>query len=1279
MEDQRRERVTPRRLSFNLDDFSGTPDAERNQGSNKTHEVQPELNLLQNLETPANADGTGVEDTPIVVTASMLNNILAGQQSLVEMVADLSSLVSSKRSNEEAVRMRNTREAADDALVTQRDLKQLLQNKLSPPNTIFDLEPPLSEAVMMIPYPQGYQPPTFPKFDGTGSAREHIMSFLDDLGVYRSSKSLRLKEFSKSLAGRAFTWYAKLKPHSIETWESLVTEFCGKFLEEEGAIHIIDLGRIKQKAGEGLITFIKRYRDRELQCKETLPEADLVYGCIKNIEDGSQIFLSLSGVTTFAELMKKAADIAEAMKKQGKKVKGTEDMFDLVEEWLKDGTLRVRTTKGPLTREQYDSPEYCILHKANNHNTTDCWTIRKVFHKQVKLGKVLLPEAEQGEELHKRPLPNHSVNTITPSSSTIRVEEIEEERYDEEKVVATELAKTRGFRMLFGQLEAIIEGIKIRRALVDNGSGVNIIPTYLFHKLNMPSGRIRKSDITLSTFHGEAVESLGRVHAVLEVGPIRTVNVFHVVEGDSSYQLLLGRPWIHLHQCVQSTLHQCIKSNFRGKEIEIPGVKAPFEATESHLIDAALFDDVAPPGSSQLRTEQGILLREVNGFGSTSNTSRPCQALKKPRPKERTEIKKEYLPNGEVVAATHTMSPPVASVPLRLYLAATQNAINGLMAQEVGGIERPVAYLSRVFKDAEGRYTMQEKLCLGVIYAAKKYRHYFQGHTVHIISKSEGIKLMLNNNSITGRVSKWALLLSEYDLQIIHPQRLGCQALADMMSLCPGQHEESVSQEIRGDMPEVNTCQEKEKEWWDLKFDGTPSQTAGGAGVVISKKGTDVFSFSYQLNFPCTNNEAECEALILGLKMALDMKEASLAVYRDEASRLMDLLEEVHMTRIPRAANKNADALATIGRKEGRKTSEGIVSFRKIGNPSLSIVPYVEEPSDWREPILSQFKQKIFGKTTKDYYELNWQLYRKSTYGLLMKCVTENEGGKKLECLHFAMCGQDGPSLYRRMQRVGMFWPSMKMHCEEIQRACPNCREGRESFQVNAIEGDWRHELKEYLSYGVAPESPLDAEKLKKKAERYFIEEGELFKEGLSGDTLRCLGKEEQQKIMAEVHGGVCGRHQGGRSLWAEILKNGYYWPTMREDTLEFARRCRACQLHGNLIHAPAASMRERGDVAVLIEGLRDRESEEMLQHHRRLTLTYEKMVRPRMFQEGELVLKAIDAVMRKQHVSKWAPNWEGPYIVQEAKESGYCTLIVPEDQSVIGPINFKYVRKYYV
>ncbi|KAJ1438986.1 hypothetical protein SESBI_02761 [Sesbania bispinosa] len=450
MEDhQQSQRVTPRSLSFSLDDFLGAEgirrsgpgtlenNNERPQAINVEPEhPQPELNLLQNLETPAGVAGNTGGDTPLVVSAFVLNSILAEQQNLANIVTHLSTIVYSRKESGTRGQVGAAKEVGDDALVTQKELRQLLQNKHSPPSTIFNLEPPLADTVTMVPYPSGYQPPTFRKFDGTGSAKEPIMSFLDYLGIYRSNKHLRLKEFCKSLSGRVFTWYAKLRPYSIEMWEYLVMEFYGKFLEKEGALHIMDLGRVKQKVGEGLVAFIKLYRDRALKCKETLPEADLVYGYIKNIEDGSQIFLSLSGITTFAELMRKTVDVADAMKRHGKRTKGSEDMFDvcvaeererkkmfknshshgkvmtynaneappinlsrlqvchLVEEWVKDGTLRLKVSKAPLTKEQYDSPEYCVLHKTNSHATLDCWTIRRAFHKQVKLGKVLLPEEE---------------------------------------------------------------------------------------------------------------------------------------------------------------------------------------------------------------------------------------------------------------------------------------------------------------------------------------------------------------------------------------------------------------------------------------------------------------------------------------------------------------------------------------------------------------------------------------------------------------------------------------------------------------------------------------------------------------------------------------------------------------------------------------------------------------------------------------------------------------------------------------------------------------------
>ncbi|KAJ1393178.1 Ribonuclease H superfamily [Sesbania bispinosa] len=101
----------------------------------------------------------------------------------------------------------------------------------------------------------------------------------------------------------------------------------------------------------------------------------------------------------------------------------------------------------------------------------------------------------------------------------------------------------------------------------------------------------------------------------------------------------------------------------------------------------------------------------------------------------------------------------------------------------------------------------------------------------------------------------------------------------------------------------------------------------------------------------------------------------------------------------------------------------------------------------------------------------------------------------------------------------------------------------------------------------------------------------------------------------------------------------------------------------------------------IAVEGVeedRNKAEDELIKHHRRLTLAYEKLVRPRMLHEGEFVLKATNAVMRKQHTSKWAPNWEGPCVVKEAYDNGYCMLLDPEDERVIGPVNFKYVKKYY-
>ena len=78
---------------------------------------------------------------------------------------------------------------------------------------------------------------------------------------------------------------------------------------------------------------------------------------------------------------------------------------------------------------------------------------------------------------------------------------------------------------------------------------------------------------------------------------------------------------------------------------------------------------------------------------------------------------------------------------------------------------------------------------------------------------------------------------------------------------------------------------------------------------------------------------------------------------------------------------------------------------------------------------------------------------------------------------------------------------------------------------------------------------------------------GVLFKKGYDGDPLRCLGPEVAKEMIKEVHVGECEEHQRKKKLYRCLLQMGYYWPTMKRDTIEFVKNCHSCQEQANLIH----------------------------------------------------------------------------------------------------------------
>ena len=99
----------------------------------------------------------------------------------------------------------------------------------------------------------------------------------------------------------------------------------------------------------------------------------------------------------------------------------------------------------------------------------------------------------------------------------------------------------------------------------------------------------------------------------------------------------------------------------------------------------------------------------------------------------------------------------------------------------------------------------------------------------------------------------------------------------------------------------------------------------------------------------------------------------------------------------------------------------------------------------------------------------------------------------------------------------------------------------------------------DYLVEGTLPSDPKEASKLRARSARFTVHRGTLYKRGFSTPILKCVGKEDANYILREVHNGICGNHIGARTLVGKTLRQGYYWPKMLKDTTELVRKCKAC------------------------------------------------------------------------------------------------------------------------
>ncbi|KAG7556517.1 Integrase catalytic core [Arabidopsis suecica] len=498
-------------------------------------------------------------------------------------------------------------------------------------------------------------------------------------------------------------------------------------------------------------------------------------------------------------------------------------------------------------------------------------------------------------------------------------------------------------------------------------------------------------------------------------------------------------------------------------------------------------------------------------------------------------------------------TPPVLSKPevdekLYLYVSVSKHAVSGVLVREDRGEQKPIYYISKSMTDPETRYTMMEKLALAVVTSARKLRPYFQSHPIEVLT-NQPLRTILHSPNQSGRLAKWAVELSEYDIEYKSRVSMKAQVLADFLT----------------ELPVLGTPEQPENQTWKLYVDGSSSKQGSGVEIKLESPTSEILEQSFRLLFNASNNEAEYEALIAGLRLAqgvgaeevvaycdsqlvvnqfngdYEAKDLRMEAYLEVVKGLSKDFKKFELIRIPRGENTTADALAALASTSDPELKR-IIPVECIAERSIKTDKEVLVVTRSRAAARERGEPEV---------ELPPVKRRKSKKhnkepDILPETIIETE----------PLVEDDHPE------------PDL----EPNEHPKPEPRVFHEIDQIPAKDwgADWREPIKRYIMTGELPKNKWQARKMRIVSAKFCLSKDILYKRGVSDPYLLCIFGPEVEIVVREVHEGLCGSHASGRAMAFKIKRMGYYWPTMITDCVKFAQRCKRCQLHAPMIHQPS-------------------------------------------------------------------------------------------------------------
>jgi ribonuclease HI len=321
---------------------------------------------------------------------------------------------------------------------------------------------------------------------------------------------------------------------------------------------------------------------------------------------------------------------------------------------------------------------------------------------------------------------------------------------------------------------------------------------------------------------------------------------------------------------------------------------------------------------------------------------------------------------------------------------------------------------------------------------------------------------MLQKQILSGRLGKWAYALMEYDLKYEPLRAKKGQVLADFLV----EHHIETRDDVG--VIEANSCK--------VFFDGLVCGQVRGIGCYIILPHGAEYELSIQLEFECTNNQAEYEALLSGVETAIELGaklvdifgdlmlivqqisgesqclDGKLNEYKEKCVGVLNGLDRFSITHVPREENSRSNTLAQ--QALGYDVRRGF--FRSKQEPmSYTLAITCEDGStlaskggvregDWKHALIKYIKDPNSGHDRKTqrlalkFTMIDGALYRR-TVGLLLKCLGEEEAMGEV---HEGMCGahQSAHKMGWALQRLGVYWPTMLQDSFKYYKGCGTCQ-----------------------------------------------------------------------------------------------------------------------------------------------------------------------------------------------------------------------------------------------